>query len=62
MLKGTFPEARTFWVASPKVGHRHWCVSENDGAVLAIGTPLVEDPDLDLHSLDDAEIDEAVED
>lgn len=52
----------TFWVASPKVGHGHRCVSENGGAVLAIGAPPVEDPGLDPHSLDDAEIDEAIED
>ena len=52
----------TFWVAAPKIGHGHRCVSENGGAVLAIGAPPVEDPGFDPHSLDDEEIDEAIED
>ena len=51
----------TFWVAAPKIGHGHRCTSEGGGAVLAIGAPPVEDPGLDPHSLDDEEIDEAIE-
>ena len=48
----------TFWVAAPKIGHGHRCVSEGGGAVLAIGAPPVEDPGLDPHSIDDAEIED----
>lgn len=51
-----------FWVAAPKIGHGHRCVSENGGTVLAIGAPPVEDPGLDPHSLDDADIDKTIED
>lgn len=48
----------TFWVAAPKIGHGHRCISEGGGAVLALGAPPVEDPGLNPHSLDD----EALED
>lgn len=41
----------TFWVAAPEIGHGHRCVSEDGGAVLAIGAPAVEDPGIDPHSL-----------
>jgi quercetin dioxygenase-like cupin family protein len=51
----------TFWVAAPKVGHGHRCLSEDGGTVLAVGAPSTHDPGLDPHSLDDEEIDEAVE-
>ncbi|ELY37746.1 hypothetical protein [Natronorubrum tibetense] len=51
-----------FWVAAPKIGHGHRCISEDGGAVLAIGAPPVEDPGLDPHSLGDDKIDEALED
>lgn len=50
----------TFWVAAPKIGHGHRCISEDGGAVLAIGAPPVEDPSLDPHSLDDEEIGKAL--
>ena len=52
----------TFWVAAPKIGHGHRCISEDGGTVLAIGAPSIEDPGLDPHSLDDEEIDEALDD
>ncbi|TYL37346.1 cupin domain-containing protein [Natronococcus pandeyae] len=47
-----------FWVAAPKIGHGHRCISEDGGAVLALGAPPVEDPGLDPHSLADEEIDD----
>jgi quercetin dioxygenase-like cupin family protein len=53
-------EAGAFWVAAPKIGHGHRCVSER-GTVLAIGAPGVHDPGQDPHALSDAEIDEATE-
>jgi quercetin dioxygenase-like cupin family protein len=51
----------TVWVASAMIGHGHRCTSEDGGTVLAIGAPSVEDPGLDPHSLDDEEIDDAVD-
>jgi len=42
------------------VGHGHRCTSE-DGTVLAIGAPNTDDPGQDPHSLDDDEIDEALD-
>lgn len=51
----------TFWAAAPMIGHGHRCISEDGGAVLAIGAPATEDPGLDPHELDDGEIDEALE-
>lgn len=51
----------TFWVAAPLIGRGHRCISENGGAVLAIGAPPVEDEGLDPHELSDEEIDEALE-
>lgn len=49
-----------FWVASPKIGHGHRCISEDGGTVLAVGAPKVNDPGLDPHALSDADIDEAI--
>ena len=43
----------TFWVAGPETGHGHRYVGDDRGAVLAIGTPFIEDPGLDPHSLDE---------
>jgi uncharacterized cupin superfamily protein len=42
----------TFWVAGPEMGHGHRCVGDEQGVVLAIGAPYVDDPGLDPHSLD----------
>ncbi|WP_178916900.1 cupin domain-containing protein [Natronomonas gomsonensis] len=43
----------TFWVAEPKIGHGHRYVGDDQGVVLSIGAPPVEDPGLDPHSLDE---------
>jgi uncharacterized cupin superfamily protein len=43
----------TFYVAGPETGHGHRNVGEEQGIVLAIGAPAVEDPGLDPHSLDE---------
>ncbi|WP_265110083.1 cupin domain-containing protein [Halosolutus halophilus] len=43
----------TFWMARPEIGHGHRNVGDEEGVVLAIGAPAVEDPGLDPHSLDD---------
>lgn len=43
----------TFWVAKPKVGHGHRYVGDDEGVVLSLGAPPVEDPGLDPHSLDE---------
>jgi len=45
----------TFWMARPEIGHGHRNVGDEQGVVLAIGAPAVEDPGLDPHSLDDGE-------
>ncbi|MDZ7746033.1 MAG: cupin domain-containing protein [Halobacteriales archaeon] len=45
-------ESGTFWVASPEMGHGHRCVGDEQGVVLAIGAPYVDDPGMDPHSLD----------
>lgn len=42
----------SFWVAKPLVGHGHRCVSD-EGVVLSVGAPPVEDPGLDPHSLEE---------
>jgi quercetin dioxygenase-like cupin family protein len=47
----------TFWVAAPKIGHGHRCISDDGGAVLAFGAPSVDDPGRDPHSLSDEERD-----
>jgi quercetin dioxygenase-like cupin family protein len=41
----------TFWIAKPEVGHGHRNVGDEQGVVLALGAPPVEDPGLDPHSL-----------
>jgi quercetin dioxygenase-like cupin family protein len=43
----------TFWVAEPKIGHGHRYVGDEQGVVLALGAPPVDDPGLDPHSLDE---------
>ena len=43
----------TFWVAKPKIGHGHRYVGDEEGVVLSVGAPAVEDPGLDPHSLDE---------
>ena len=53
-------DAGSVWAAGPMVGHGHRCLSE-EGTVLAIGAPNVQDPGLDPHELSDEEIDEALE-
>ncbi|MDY6779697.1 MAG: cupin domain-containing protein [Halobacteria archaeon] len=42
-----------FWAAGPEVGHGHRYVGDDEGVVLAIGAPAVEDPGLNPHDLDD---------
>jgi quercetin dioxygenase-like cupin family protein len=41
-----------FWAAGPEIGHGHRYVGDDEGVVLAVGAPAVEDPGLDPHSLD----------
>lgn len=41
----------TFWVAGPETGHGHRYVGEDEGVILAVGAPNVEDPGQDPHSL-----------
>ncbi len=43
----------TFWAAGPEIGHGHRCVGDDQGVVLALGAPPVEDPGLDPHGLED---------
>lgn len=40
-----------FYAASPGIGHGHRYLGEDQGVVLAIGAPNVDDPGLDPHSL-----------
>lgn len=42
-----------FYAASPGIGHGHRYLGEDQGVVLAIGVPSVDDPGLDPHSLPD---------
>lgn len=42
-----------FWAAGPMIGHGHRCISEDGGAVLAIGAPNVADQGLDPHAIDE---------
>jgi quercetin dioxygenase-like cupin family protein len=42
----------TFWVAEPEIGHGHRNVGDEEGVVLALGAPPVDDPGRDPHSLD----------
>ena len=51
-------EEGAFWVAEPKIGHGHRYTGDDQGIVLAIGAPHVEDPGLDPHQIDDEEIDD----
>jgi quercetin dioxygenase-like cupin family protein len=43
----------TFWMARPEIGHGHRNVGDEEGIVLAIGAPGVDDPGLDPHELDE---------
>ena len=43
----------TFWVAKPKIGPGHRYVGDDEGIVLSVGAPAVEDPGLDPHSRDE---------
>jgi quercetin dioxygenase-like cupin family protein len=52
-------EEGAFWVATPKIGHGHRCLSEDGGRVLAVGAPSAHDPGLDPHSLDEEPTDGA---
>lgn len=40
-----------FYAARPGIGHGHRYLGEDQGVVVAIGTPSVDDPGLDPHSL-----------
>lgn len=42
----------TFYAAGPETGHGHRYTGDDQGIVLAIGAPAVEDPGLDPHDLD----------
>ncbi|WP_256687363.1 cupin domain-containing protein [Halococcus qingdaonensis] len=42
----------TFYAAGPEIGHGHRYMGDDQGIVLAIGAPAVEDPGLDPHDLD----------
>ncbi|MFC4436547.1 MULTISPECIES: cupin domain-containing protein [Natrialbaceae] len=42
----------TFWMARPEVGHGHRNVGDEEGVILAIGAPSVDDPGLDPHAID----------
>jgi quercetin dioxygenase-like cupin family protein len=46
-------EDGAFWAAGPEIGHGHRYVGDDEGLLLAVGAPNVEDPGLDPHSLDD---------
>jgi quercetin dioxygenase-like cupin family protein len=43
----------SMWVGKPGIGHGHRNVGDEEGVVLAVGAPPVEDPGLDPHSLDE---------
>jgi uncharacterized cupin superfamily protein len=42
----------TFYAAGPEIGHGHRYLGDEQGIILAIGAPAVEDPGLDPHDLD----------
>ncbi|THE66810.1 cupin domain-containing protein [Salinadaptatus halalkaliphilus] len=42
----------TFWIAKPEIGHGHRYVGDDQGVVLALGAPAVEDPGLDPHEIE----------
>ncbi|WP_254763011.1 cupin domain-containing protein [Natrinema marinum] len=45
----------TFWIAKPEVGHGHRNVGDEEGVILAVGAPAVEDPGVDPHGLDESD-------
>lgn len=45
-------DSGTFWVAKPEVGHGHRYIGDDEGVVLSLGAPPVEDPGVDPHGLD----------
>jgi uncharacterized cupin superfamily protein len=42
----------TFYAAGPEIGHGHRYLGDEQGIILAIGAPAVEDPGLDPNDLD----------
>ncbi|ELY59719.1 cupin [Natronococcus amylolyticus DSM 10524] len=46
-------EAGAFWLARPEVGHGHRNVGDEEGIVLAVGAPNVEDPGRDPGEFDE---------
>lgn len=42
----------TFYAAGPEIGHGHRYLGDEQGIILAIGAPAVEDRGLDPHDLD----------
>ena len=42
----------TFYAAGPEIGHSHRYVGDEQGIILAIGAPAVEDPGFDPHDRD----------
>jgi quercetin dioxygenase-like cupin family protein len=42
----------TFYAAGPEIGHGHRYLGDEQGIILAIGAPAVDDPGLDPHDLD----------
>ena len=40
------------WAAGPETGHGHRYVGNDQGVVLSVGAPAVEDPGLDPHELE----------
>ena len=42
----------TFYAAGPEIGHGHRYLGDEQGIILAIGAPGVDDPGLDPHDLD----------
>ncbi|MWG33590.1 cupin domain-containing protein [Halomarina oriensis] len=43
----------TFYRAGPRIGHGHRNVGDEQGVVLALGAPAVDDPGLNPHALDE---------
>ncbi len=41
-----------FWRAAAMVGHGHRCIGDEDGVVLAIGAPAVDEEGLDPHAIE----------
>lgn len=42
-----------FWMAKPEIGHGHRYIGDDEGLVLSVGAPAVEDPGQDPHALND---------